>query len=128
MAIKRDAADMWCSRAVRLRDKYCMRCGSPHNLEAMHCTHGRRNKRLRYSLDNLQSGCTACHRYYTENPLEFLDDLRRLWGEGHIDMLREKGREIMKTTKELRKEIAKHYREEVNKKLADDDYTIVSYN
>ena len=43
-------------------------------------------------------------------------------------MLREKGREIMKTTKELRKEIAKHYREEVNKKLADDDYNIVSYN
>jgi hypothetical protein len=45
-----------------------------------------------------------------------------------MDILREKASAIMKTNKELRAEISKHYREEVRAAEADPSYKIVSYN
>lgn len=127
VAIKRDQADVWFSKAVRLRDGCCVSCGKTDLLQAMHVV-GRRNKAVRWSMDNAAAGCAACHRYFTENPLAFSDFLENLWGEGHLQLLREKAREILKTTKELRKEISAHYRAEVRKKEADPEYEIISYN
>ncbi len=43
-------------------------------------------------------------------------------------ILREKWNAIMKTNKQLRAEISKHYREEVKKAEADPQYEIISYN
>jgi hypothetical protein len=127
VGIKRDQADVWFSKAVRLRDGCCVRCGTTETLQAMHIV-GRRNKAVRWSLDNAAAGCAACHRYFTENPLAFTDFLTQLWGDGHLEILREKAREILKTTKELRKEISAHYRAEVRKKEEDPDHEIISYN
>ena len=127
MAIKREACDDWFSKCVRARDTWCMHCGREDTLQAMHIV-GRRNKAVRWSLDNAVTGCAACHRYFTENPLAFHDWLRSLYGDGHLDLLREKSKAILKTNEALRKEIAKHYREEFRRWEADDSYEIISYN
>jgi hypothetical protein len=127
MSIKRDQADIWCSKVVRARDGQCIRCGTTEGLEAMHVV-GRKSKILRYSLDNLASGCHRCHRYFTENPLQFIDHLTMVWGEGHMQLLREKARENLKTTKELRKEISKHYREQFKLMEADPEHEPISWN
>ena len=49
-------------------------------------------------------------------------------GIGHMDMLLEKKNQLMKTNKQLRSEIAKHYRLEHRKMEADEHYNPVSFN
>jgi hypothetical protein len=127
MAIKIYQADTWCSKAVRLRDGACVNCGTTETLQAMHI-YGRRNRALRWSLDNLITGCAACHRKFTESPHAFIDFCNAYLGEGHMDILREKSRGRFKTDEKIRSEITKHYRHEVQRKEADDEYEIVSYN
>ena len=83
---------------------------------------------MRWSMDNCLCLCRYHHRYFTANPVEFTDFLTNLWGQGHMDILREKANQIYKTTKEIRKEISKHYREEMKKAEADPGYSIVSWN
>lgn len=127
MAIKRTNADIWCSKAVRLRDGACVRCGNTETNQAMHI-YGRRNKVVRYSLDNLLTGCYTCHRLFTESPVMFTDFCNQHLGEGHMEILREKSRGILKENKAVRDEIAKHYREQIKLKEQDPDYVIISYN
>lgn len=127
MAIKRTNADIWASKAVRLRDGACVRCGNTETNQAMHI-YGRRNKVVRYSLDNLLTGCYTCHRLFGESPIFFADFCNEYLGEGHMEILREKARGFMKDNKAIRDEIAKHYREEIRKKEQNPDYVIVSFN
>ena len=114
MAIKRTNADIACSKAVRLRDGACVRCG---NTEA-----------VRYSLDNLLTGCYTCHRQFGESPVMFTDFCNNYLGEGHMEILREKSLGIMKDNKITRAEIAKHYREEIRKKEQNSNYIMISWN
>ena len=127
MSIKRDAADVWFSKCVRARDEHCLYCGRPDTLECCHI-YGRRSKVVRWSLDNAVTLCHAHHRHFTENPVAFHDWLAKTLGEGHMEILREKARGIMKTDKKLRAEISKHYREELKMLENDPDYTVISYN
>lgn len=129
MAIKRDAADKWFSDVVRKKAGHvCESCGKVEG--RMECAHiyGRSAKSVRWSLDNAVCLCHYCHMRFTANPLEFTAWLERELGQGHMDMLREKWQVLMKTNKELRKEIAKHYREEFKKMDQDEKYEPVSYN
>lgn len=127
MAIKRDAADIWFSKAVRARDGKCLVCGREDTLEACHI-YGRRNKVVRWSADNAFAMCHYHHRVMTENPLEMSRLCYQLFGDGHMEILREKARGHMKTNAQLRREIAKHYREELKKLEADPDYKLISFN
>lgn len=129
MAIKRDAADKWFSDVVRKKAGHvCESCGKVEG--RMECAHiyGRSAKSVRWSLDNAVCLCHYCHMRFTANPIEFTAWLERELGQGHMDMLREKWQVLMKTNKELRKEIAKHYREEFKKMDQDENYEPVSYN
>jgi hypothetical protein len=129
MAIKLDAADTWCSKVVRQKANWtCEYSGKSDG--RMECCHiyGRRNKSVRWSLDNLVCLSHYQHRYFTENPTEFTAWLETYLGKGHMEMLKEKKNCLMPTTKKLRAEIAKHYREEFKKMEADPSYTPVSYN
>ena len=131
MAVKREQCDIWFSKAVRLRDGKCLHC---HKTDRLECAHifGRRNKRLRWSMGpgpgNAVSLCHACHRWFTEQPIAFHDWLREMFGEDHMDHLRLVSNEIYKTTRELRKDIAAHYRDEVRRKEIDPEYEIQSWN
>ena len=111
MAIRRDAADVFFSKCVRKRDMRCVVCGNTENLQAMHII-PRREKSVRWDGMNAITGCAACHRRYTENPLDWVRFLERYFGEAHLEILREKRQHKLKTTAALRKEIAAHYREQ----------------
>lgn len=129
MAIKRDAADKWFSDVVRKKAGHV--CESCNKVEGrMECAHiyGRAAKSVRWSMDNAVCLCHYCHMRFTANPLEFTKWLEETLGEGHMEMLREKWQVLMKTNKQLRKEIAKHYREEYKKMDEDENYEPVSYN
>jgi hypothetical protein len=129
MAIKRDAADKWFSDVVRKKAGHV--CESCNKVEGrMECAHiyGRAAKSVRWSMDNAVCLCHYCHMRFTANPLEFTMWLEETLGEGHMEMLREKWQVLMKTNKQLRKEIAKHYREEFKKMDEDENYEPVSYN
>ena len=129
MAIKRDAADKWFSDVVRKKAGHvCENCNKVEG--RMECAHiyGRSAKSVRWSLDNAVCLCHYCHMRFTANPLEFTKWLVETLGEGHMEMLREKWQVLMKTNKQLRKEIAKHYREEFKKMDEDENYEPVSYN
>lgn len=127
MAVKRDQADIWFSKAVRLRDQKCMHC---HKTDRLECSHiyGRANKRVRWAMSNCIALCHACHRYMTSNPVAHFDFLNDLLGEEHMDKLRMDRNEIYKTNKLLRKDIGDHYRDEVRRKELDPDYEIQSWN
>ena len=127
MPIKRDAADIAFSKAIRKRDGSCMVCGREDTLESCHI-YGRRNKVVRWSADNAFAMCHYHHRVMTENPLEMSRLCYQLFGDGHMEILREKSQGIMKTNKLLRAEIAKHYREELKKMEDDPEYQLVSWN
>jgi len=129
MAIKRDAADKWFSDVARKSNGHiCQNCGKMSG--RMECAHiyGRAAKSVRWSLDNAVCLCHYCHRTFTANPIAFNDWCLELLGEGHMELLREKWNVLMPTTKLLRAEIAKHYREEFKKMDADANYTPISYN
>ena len=125
--IKRDAADSWFSKAVRARDEWCLSCGKEDNLQCAHI-YGRRKKITRWDMDNAVTLCAGCHRHYTEHPLSFHDWLEKTLGEGHMAILREKSNGIMKTNAALRKEIAKHYREQVTAFEQDDQHEWINFN
>ena len=127
MAIKREACDKWFSNCVRHRDKHtCQYCQKP----GTDCAHiyGRAKKSVRWSMDNAITLCRYHHQWFGSNPVAFTDFLTKIYGEGHMAILREKANSIMKTNKLLRKEISDHYRAEFRKADADPAYVIVSYN
>ena len=127
MAIKREACDDWFSKCVRHRDRHlCQYCSK----EGTDCAHiyGRARKSVRWSMDNAVTLCRYHHQWFTSNPVAFTDWLTKLYGEGHMDILREKANALLKTNKLLRKEISDHYRAEFRKAEADPNYEIVSWN
>lgn len=127
VSLKRDAADHWFSLVVRARDGRCLHTGMEGRLECAHI-YGRRAKILRWSLDNAVSLTSASHRYFTENPIAFHDWLEATLGEGHMAILREKAQGHMKTNAAVRKEIAKHYREQFRLMEADPEHEPESWN
>lgn len=127
MAIKRTNADIWFSKAVRLRDGHCLVCGTDQTLECAHI-YGRRRKIVRYSMDNAVTLCHHHHRVFTENPLAFAGFLETELGAGHLEILTEKCRGILKENKAVRDEIAKHYREQIKLYENNQSHIFVSYN
>ena len=126
MAIRRDAADKWFSDVVRFKG-YCEHCKrSDLRLECCHI-HGRRKKSVRWDLMNAVCMCSGCHRTMTENPTTFVKWLSQYFGENHLEILQEKANGILKTNDSVRKEVAKHYREEYRKLEQDPEYKPQSY-
>lgn len=66
---------------VRARDGRCVRCGTQSGqLQCMH-VFSRRYAATRTDEQNGHTGCAACHRYLTENPLEHVLFFRRYLGD-----------------------------------------------
>ena len=127
MGVKREQCDVHFSKAVRERDKHtCQFCGQP----GTDCAHiyTRKNKRLRWAMDNALCLCRWHHQYFGENPIAFHDFLVGLYGQDHMDRLRAASAEIMKTNRNLRLEISAHYREQLKLFYADTTHQIQSWN
>jgi hypothetical protein len=133
MAIKRESCDKWFSDVVRAKAGWaCEYCGKEFGgpSAGLHCAHiySRANKSTRWSLDNAVSLCAYHHDFFGKNPVTFADWLSQYFGEGHMEILREKRNGILKTNQQLRKEISDHYRGEYRKMLDNEDYDPESYN
>ena len=126
--MRRDASDKWFSDAIRLaKDHTCEHCGkSDGKCEAAHI-YGRRYKSVRWDTLNCLCLCHTCHRFFTECPTEFTLWLQGYVGQGYLDILNEKRNRIMKTNKQLRADIAKHYREEFRRMESTGDRNLVSW-
>ena len=74
MKIKRDKRDALFSELVRERAGWvCERCGKQPERRLLQCAHifGRRHRSTRWHPANAVCLCFGCHRYFTENPIEF---------------------------------------------------------
>ena len=132
MAIKRDAADKWFSDCIRLRAGFQCECchkGFPGLVQGFECCHiyGRANKSTRWDAGNAVALCGGCHRRFSEHPLEFNYWLVKYLGVGHLELLRERRNQILKTNKQLRMDIARHYREEFRRMERECSTDLVSY-
>ena len=125
MAVKRCPADAAFSKAVRMARPACEYCGRTDTLEAAHI-YGRRSKSVRWDTLNILVLCHHHHRVFTENPVEFTVWMQGYLGQGYLDILNEKRNRIFKTTKAIRSEIAKHYREQI-KLMESGPHDLVSY-
>ena len=130
--IKRDAADKWFSDCIRHRAGYaCEHChkqflGLEQGFECCHI-YGRANKSTRWYPGNCVALCSGCHRRFTEHPMDFTSWVYRHFGHGHVDLLFEKRREIFKTTKSVRTDISRHYRNEFRHMVKENSRDLVGY-
>lgn len=122
MALKLKPADIAFSQCIReAADHTCLRCGirkPPTNRRGssgLDCSHvySRRHKSIRWDTMNAKALCTACHRWWHENPVESGVWYMHLVGEGNMLLLTEKRNQIVKISKAEEKLIAKHYREQL---------------
>ena len=86
MKVRIDALDQLFSKFIRLRDKYCQRCGGFHSLQCSHF-HGRAKKSVRYDEDNACALCFGCHLYFGAHPLEHVEFFKARLGERAFDLL-----------------------------------------
>ena len=125
--VKRSTADIWFSKAVRLRDdstcQSCKKLGSD-------CAHivGRRNNSTRYCAENCLCLCRACHNMYGENPLDFMALISSLYGHDRADYLMVKKRGILKNNDETKKQVSDHYRLEYHRMNKSGDRDLRSFN
>ena len=119
MTIKILPADQWFSKCTRLRTNYvCEFCNGKHDQSSsgLHASHlfGRRSYATRFHPDNIFSHCYGCHSYLGSNPIIFTAWATVRLGEGMIELLRERNRDVStaKVIKKDLKSVAKHYQNE----------------
>lgn len=119
--------DTWFSLCVRERaDWTCQSCGKkyepwytakgiPAN-PGLHCSHyiGRGNYAVRFDPYNADSHCYGCHQKFESNPHNFMTWKLEQLGDHLYDILIEKSNSLMlgKESRQSKKEIAAHYKEE----------------
>ena len=118
MAIKRSAADIAFSNAVREAFDYdCLSCGinGRHTPATTDCAHvfSRKHRSTRWTVANAVCLCRSCHQKMADRPLVFAELVKEWLGEERYDELMLKHNQPQKISKQLEKEIAKHYREQV---------------
>lgn len=111
MKVKRDPADDWFSKYIRLRDSQCVRCGSEVRFNdngdpiSHHASHfyGRGNESVRFDPLNVDTHCHGCHRYFTANPATFRDWKLEQLGQEEFDKLTLRSNTPQKKDREIQK-------------------------
>ena len=118
MALKRRPADKAFADAIKgAYNHVCQVCNKQGRVELSHI-HSRRHRTIRWAVDNCLPKCHSCHRWWHENPTESGAWFRNKYGEAFTELLREKRDSMVKVRKAEEKEIAAHYRAELNRILA----------
>jgi hypothetical protein len=86
--------------------------GKAAGLECAH-VYGRRAKSTRWFPDNAVSLSHGKHRYYTENPHEWIAFVAEKLGQERFERLRAKWLTNVKVNEALEKQIAAHYRKQL---------------
>lgn len=121
--IKRDKYDDLFSYLVRERaDWVCEKCSRDfkHDHGSLHNSHvfGRRNQGTRIHNLNGVAHCAGCHQYFGENPIDFSEWYKAVFGEDQYNRLRMLARKPTKLTKFDKEIIHKHYLKEKKRLLA----------
>ena len=101
-----ESADIIFSKIVRARDKFrCQRCNKfyPEG-KGLQCSHfyGRVNRSTRFDLDNAETLCHGCHRYFDETNREAYRDFKlKKLGQKKFDALKVRANMSVKKDKEL---------------------------
>jgi len=117
--LKRDVADIAFSNFIRERDDWtCQRCRKIYpegRRQGLHCSHffSRRHEATRFYAKNAAAHCFSCHQYLGGNPIEFSEWIKTHLGDETFEKLRAKKETIKKKKENPRKEIAKHWREQL---------------
>lgn len=113
--MKVSKADEYFSKCVREGNgNICEWCGKHGRMETSH-VFSRRHRTIRWAKINANCLCNGCHRKWHESPLAAFDWFEAKFGEGRIQVLREKMNSKVKVPKMEEKEIAAHYRKELKK-------------
>lgn len=123
--VRRDTTDDLFSKLVRERVNWtCEDTGlyfPEDRRQALHCAHiyGRRHKATRWNPLNAVCLSAGRHMYYTENPIEFtgwvMAHFKKVYGDYAFDTLTELHNQIVKVTKEDKKEMNKFFRKELDR-------------
>lgn len=113
--MKISAADKAFADAVKeAYGHVCQVCNKQTRVELSHIF-SRRHRTIRWCVQNAMPKCHPHHRWWHEHPTESGKWFADKYGEGVLDILREKRDFRMKVPKSEEKEIAKHYREELKR-------------
>ena len=111
--MKRDIADEAFSNCVRAAHEHtCEMCGKQGRMECSH-VFSRRHMSVRYDKLNANCLCNGCHRKWHESPLGAADWFVANFGQARWVLLSEKKLQIAKGIKAQKKDIARHYREQL---------------
>lgn len=119
MSLKINPADSAFSKCVRAANNYtCYKCENVYDKSSsgLHCSHNfsRRHRTIRWCKENALPLCYGCHQWFGGNPADSGKWLVEQLGDGAIDILREKMNSKIKVPKSEEKEIAAHYRAQLN--------------
>lgn len=118
--MKRSPADVAFSKCIRAAADYkCQRCGKQYDSSStgLHCSHNfsRRHRTIRWCVDNAYALCYSCHQWFGSEPYEAGKWLEEMMGEGALQLLIEKKNMKVKIPTAEEKEIAKHYRQQLER-------------
>ena len=117
MRIKRDKLDIMVSRFVKLRDKWCQRCGGSGGLQTSHFW-GRAKKSVRWDEENICLLCFGCHQYFHANPAEHTEFFKKRLGPGY-DLLLVRARTPVRN--QDKSAIGLYYKEQI-KEMENESY------
>ena len=122
MGIKRDKNDAVFSDSIRERDDWtCQRCGRVSvsgqihgKSREMECSHfyGRGTGTLnRFGVDNCDTFCKGCHKYFTHRPAEYAAWKLNQLGATRYDWLTRTAHKVHKRTKAEWKDLYAYYKD-----------------
>lgn len=97
MKIKLSKLDVLFSIVIRLRAKgRCEYCGKP--AKRLECSHfiGRRNRSVRWDMDNAASVDFSCHQYLDEHPYKHVEWFKKRLGSQRFEELNIRAETITK--------------------------------
>lgn len=95
---------------------YCENCFRKPPLVQLQCAHiiSRRYANTRADLRNAFSLCAACHRFYTDHPVEFAKFVQRSWANEYYDATRIKSQKDSKVDWSLVQRHIKEVKQHLN--------------
>lgn len=77
------------SEYIRLRDKYCITCGTPNDLQCSHYFTKKAHAAVRWNAHNAHAQCSACHtRHHNIDPGIYSEWMIDNMGREEYDLLR----------------------------------------
>lgn len=108
------------ARLVKERSSWsCEKCKRPfvRGAQNLHASHfiGRRNKALRYDLDNVHAHCSVCHDEFTKNPFKHREWVYDYLGADLFYKLTQRKQDVKKTNDSYKQDVKEMIKEEMKK-------------